>query len=162
MPLGQTNIEREEKIYLPRTETPGSVERPAKKLEIIPPPGEEGGTEHNKELGKKIDAAEERAVVTQGESGAEKPTKTIKQLGAELIEIVNNVPQGDDVNMKQVEDKCAEVVNSIIGDGDKSPEKIKEELIAFAEEYFKNYSSIGFIITELFRIAGQKINTSGY
>jgi hypothetical protein len=54
------------------------------------------------------------------------------------------------------------IVSAIVASGDKSPEKIKDELIIFAEKYFKNYSSLGFIITELFRIADKKIGNPGY
>lgn len=159
MPLA--NVERKDEIYPLGREKPENTEIQPERSEIVSP-----------EIGKKterdnifpageIKSAGQDTTAVQSKLEAEKQTKSIKQLGTELAEIIDNVPQGGSVDMKRVEEECAKIVSSVMKDGDKSPEKIKDELIAFAEN-FNNRSSIGFIITELFKIADRKINTIGY
>ncbi|MFH1183331.1 MAG: hypothetical protein V1690_03655 [Candidatus Moraniibacteriota bacterium] len=163
MPPSQGNLEKEE-LFKPELKTSRTVETLSKGPEILPPPGREGETGHGREeLDDKVKAVEKHAEAADRESETYEIPKTIGQLGAELVEVINDVPEGGNIDLDRVENKCKEVVELIISNGDKSPEQVKAELIQFAENNFKgNESSLGFIITELIRVADQKINNIGY
>jgi len=162
MPLDQASLEKKDELYRSVPEKSDRAEMPKRNLEVVPPKGVEDGAFHEEEVIRKIEAREKPETLTEIESAAESQSKTIEQHGAEILTLINNIPEGGNIDLEQVEKKCAEIVKFVIGENEKSPQKVKDELIAFAEKYFENNSSIGFIITELFRIANPILSKKGY
>ena len=144
MPPDQGSVEREEIINsrpeTPGMETPITVE-PPRGPEIVPPPEKKEGGDQNQELGEKAEALERHAEAARNRPGInEVPEKTIDELAAELSAIIDR----GDVDSKETEKICGEIVFAIVGDGDKSPEKIKDELIHFAEKNFPENGKLSF------------------
>lgn len=163
MPLDQGNLEKKDEFFKPGPETPPSTEIPQRKLEIAPLPTRDGEIKPSEGQPDKESIAEEQAKPDQKKPEFYVVSKTIEQLGAELTNTIENIPEGGDVDLKQVEGICKKVVDKIIGDSDISPGKLKDEIIRFAEANFKvSNGSRGFVITELMRVADQRINSARY
>lgn len=163
MPHNLGNLEKKDELYNPELDIPSSIEKPPKRLEIVPPPKREGSEEQSEELRNKEKAIAEHSKAAQNKTEYYETPKTIEQLGIELVATIDKIPEGENVDLKQVEHICGKVVDAIIKNDDKSPEKVKDEIIHFAETNFNDSNgSRGFVITELMRVADQKINRAVY